>query len=408
MTARELDVYVHNRRVGRLIHPAPTEYRFTYRAKVKPSDSIALAMPVRDEPYMDTELFPIFAQQLPEPGSALYALIATRYSKLTDLTTDFDWLHLIGPHLNNRVRVAPAGQRPESVTSARSRFEDLDINQDSQELFEELFERVGLGGAGVSGMQPKLAIPKEAHSIDDRLTIAFDNDVIFKFAPEEGEYPGLLVNEYLCLESARAAGIEVHDVEINHDGGILVIRRFDRNGRGRSIGFEEASTLRFLSHRDKYSGSYEKMIKEMLDFISVNHQQKAKLQLFKMIAHIILTGNGDAHQKNFGVLYEIPSDVRVAPAYDLVSTLPYIKRDQPAVSFNGRKIWLTGKQLLEFANSTCDLSNSEAEDALEKVAHAVSAMQASIPEYIKKYGQYAEPLKALETVLGNQLNYCFE
>jgi serine/threonine-protein kinase HipA len=55
----------------------------------------------------------------------------------------------------------------------------------------------------------------------------------------------------------------------------------------------------------------------------------------------VLIGNGDAHLKNWSLIYlngRVPS---LSPAYDLVSTAPYASLDQPddfGLSFGGTKV----------------------------------------------------------------------
>jgi len=60
--------------------------------------------------------------------------------------------------------------------------------------------------------------------------------------------------------------------------------------------------------------------------------------------------NGDAHLKNFGVLYEYPGQpVCLAPVYDMVTTVAYIAQDVPALSLAGTKKWWNKKLLEKFA-----------------------------------------------------------
>jgi len=50
-----------------------------------------------------------------------------------------------------------------------------------------------------------------------------------------------------------------------------------------------------------------------------------------------LVQNGDAHLKNFGLLYENIDDIWLAPAYDVVCTTLYIQKDIPALHLLGSK-----------------------------------------------------------------------
>ena len=51
----------------------------------------------------------------------------------------------------------------------------------------------------------------------------------------------------------------------------------------------------------------------------------------------ILIGNGDAHLKNWSVIYRDNVTPQLAPAYDLVSTIHYVKNDSLALNLGGEK-----------------------------------------------------------------------
>lgn len=73
-------------------------------------------------------------------------------------------------------------------------------------------------------------------------------------------------------------------------------------------------------------------------------------------------GNGDAHLKNFGVLYSDPVkfDTRLAPAYDIVNTTAYIPEDSLALDLSGNKsIFASRLGILEFAK-TCEVADPKA------------------------------------------------
>lgn len=72
-------------------------------------------------------------------------------------------------------------------------------------------------------------------------------------------------------------------------------------------------------------------------------------------------GNGDAHLKNFGVLYNDPvnADTRLAPAYDIANTTAYIPDDTLALDMVGNKSFFASRLgILEFAR-TCEVEKPE-------------------------------------------------
>jgi serine/threonine-protein kinase HipA len=55
----------------------------------------------------------------------------------------------------------------------------------------------------------------------------------------------------------------------------------------------------------------------------------AREQYFATLALSVMVRNGDAHLKNFGILYNQPrSAVSLAPVYDVVTTTAYITNEK--------------------------------------------------------------------------------
>ena len=82
--------------------------------------------------------------------------------------------------------------------------------------------------------------------------------------------------------------------------------------------------------------------------------------------------NGDAHLKNFGVLYDdAESEVRLAPIYDLVTTTAYKPADILALTLGGSKRWPAAKALLAFARTHCNMTEARARELLGAVAQGV-------------------------------------
>jgi serine/threonine-protein kinase HipA len=59
----------------------------------------------------------------------------------------------------------------------------------------------------------------------------------------------------------------------------------------------------------------------------------------RLLANILLA-NGDAHLKNWTVYYPDGINARLAPAYDIVTTLPYVRGENSiALNLAGEKLW---------------------------------------------------------------------
>src|SRR3546814_10660379 len=93
----------------------------------------------------------------------------------------------------------------------------------AENLFEELAQRY-LFRTGVSGVQPKLLVP-EAQEPDGKVSLA-TTDLIVKSGG--ADYPGLAVNEFVCMSIAGDAGIPVPEFHLSDNRELFVMRRFDR------------------------------------------------------------------------------------------------------------------------------------------------------------------------------------
>ena len=70
----------------------------------------------------------------------------------------------------------------------------------------------------------------------------------------------------------------------------------------------------------KYQGSYVR-VADVLRRIQA--PARSLERLFEQVALTVMVRNGDAHLKNFGVLYTDESDTRLSPLFDVVSTSIY-------------------------------------------------------------------------------------
>jgi serine/threonine-protein kinase HipA len=175
----------------------------------------------------------------------------------------------------------------------------------------------------------------------------------------------------------------VPEFELSENGKLLVVSRFDLKEDGARIGFEDVAALMGKQVRDvmenrKYHGSYEG-VAEALRLVNV--PKKDLTGYFSQVAFSVMVGNGDAHLKNFGVLYERESDVRLSPMFDVVSTSIYVKRQLAGESiadttmalklFKGRKgtqkrDYPTRDELLKFGSSVCGVRRPA--EVIERIA----------------------------------------
>ncbi len=154
---------------------------------------------------------------------------------------------------------------------------------------------------------------------------------------EPNEYPQLAANEYFCLTVARKCGLDVPPYRLAEDGMALVIDRFDLRMDGTYRGFEDFCVLNARRTDEKYRGSYEtSVMKRFGQFANSTHVTEDMEKLFTLIALNCALRNGDAHLKNFGIVYDdVQGEARLAPVYDLVTTSVYLAKDSLALTLNG-------------------------------------------------------------------------
>ncbi len=169
------------------------------------------------------------------------------------------------------------------------------------------------------------------------------------------------------------------------------MRRFDVTSDGDSIGFEDMCSLQALGTSQKYSGSYERAAKTIREFVSGPCLKTAREQFFSTLALSVMLRNGDAHLKNFGVLYADPMGmVELAPVYDLVTTTAYIRNDVPALTLAGTRKWWPRKLLDRFSVAHLSLPPATAAGIIDRMAQAVTETRALIPGYIADHPEFRE------------------
>jgi len=269
-------------------------------------------------------------------------------------------------------RTGPA--RPRTLSK-----EELLKTAYTPEVFNELVAAYLSTGAGIAGMQPKIMVP-------DRPTVPIPSLIVKAASPA---YPGLAANEFLCLTAARHAGIDVPTFALSDDGQMLVLDRFDLvihdDGHVERLGFEDIAALAGLRVRDilsdrKYQGSYQR-VAELLRQLQLHSDNLHRF--FEQVAFSVMVRNGDAHLKNFGLLYRTASDVWLAPMFDVVTTSIYKYTQYPGgpeledhtlalklwAGKHQTKTYPTTEELLEFGRRICGVPRPAA--VLERIAEGM-------------------------------------
>jgi serine/threonine-protein kinase HipA len=198
----------------------------------------------------------------------------------------------------------------------------------------------------LAGVQMKFSMHGDRH----RLTApgADDSgDVILKLPSEN--FSHLVENEYTALALARLAGTDVSEsrlVEIETIEGVppqftelgryaLSVKRFDRASGNVRIHTEDFAQLAGAMTDEKYYRWNQETILRSIRRFS-DDSVGDTLEGLRRLTVDVLLGNCDGHLKNWSFVYPDGRRARLSPAYDIVSTLTYLK-DTMALKISGTR-----------------------------------------------------------------------
>ena len=178
--------------------------------------------------------------------------------------------------------------------------------------------------------------------------------------------------EYAYYLMATAAGIDMSECRLHHEGGRshFMTRRFDRDERGRKVHMQSLGAMQHFDFNDPASYSYEQAIMTIRDLglgMDVVEQQY-KRAVFNVVAR-----NQDDHVKNISFLMGRSGTWRLSPAYDVAYSYNPSgswTRDHQ-MSLAGKRNDFTHGDLMVFA-SNVGLKSNRANQAIEEILGAVA------------------------------------
>ncbi len=358
-----------------------------------PRRAVSVTMPVRLPSWnVAFGLPPIFEMNLPE--GVLRERLRLAFAKATGRFDEFDLLSIVGRSQIGRIRYTGDKEQPHEDVPFQSVDEILARRRDGG-LFRYLIEKFA-SFSGISGVQPKILVRDEQAFAEmehgPRLSQSYRGAThIVKFW-EPNEYPQLAANEHFCLAVARQCGLEAPPYRLAEDGMALVIDRFDLCADGAYRGFEDFCVLNARRTDEKYRGSYEtSILKRFQQFANSPHVNEDIEKLFTLIALNCGLRNGDAHLKNFAIVYDdVLGEARLAPVYDLVTTSVYLAKDSMALTLNGSTRWPSAKELRRLGETRLGSTPSRIKQILARIDEAMSHTTADVRAYIKQHREFAE------------------
>jgi serine/threonine-protein kinase HipA len=336
-----LNVFLNSRLVGQLRREKSGAISFRYGPSwldwefVMP---VSLSLPLREEPYSGAPVDAVFENLLPDNGD-LRRRIATRtraegidaYSLLGAIGHDcVGALQFLPPDTDPGPAGAVEGE-PMSDGEIASIIENLATAPLG--ITEDESFRISIAGA-----QEKTALLfLDGRWCKPRGATATTH--IFK--PSIGKLPNgmdlthSVENEYFCLKTIAALGIEAAKPEIATFGKkrVLIVERFDRrwtaDGRLLRLPQEDCCQALSVSPTRKYQADGGPGIVQILQLLRGSDDPLADQRAF-LTANIVfwLMGATDGHAKNFSVFLRPGGRFQLTPLYDTISAQPSVDSKQ--------------------------------------------------------------------------------
>jgi serine/threonine-protein kinase HipA len=340
--AKTLDVYLHSDLVGHLVQDDGGGMAFDYVESWlnKPGATpLSQSLPLRTKRFKRNECRGFFAGVLPD--EAKREIIARNLG--ISARNDYAMLERIGGECAGAVTFIPAGQ---ALLERNYSYRKLSA-EELAAILKELPKRPLLAGEegirlSLAGAQDKIAVRMENGEVRLPLGGAPSTHIL---KPSVERFEGVVFNEALCMKLAAEADLPAASVETINVNGIdcLLVERYDRihgQGPGAETAVERlhqedfCQALGIVPER-KYQKEGGPSLKQC--FRLLREASSAPVidlaRLLEAVIYNYLIGNNDAHGKNFSLLYRGAGtanlETRLAPLYDVVSTLyyPELSRD---------------------------------------------------------------------------------
>ena len=371
MTPDVLDVHLNDEHVGTLtdVGMGYASLDFVEEALLARgvgSRALSLSLPFTWETVSGATARPYFEGLLPE-GSARERIARARRISSAD---SFALLRELGRDCAGALTIAPPGERETLEPFVLWLTEDELV-----EAVEQLPDApLGVASSGrvrlsLAGVEDKLVVVVREDGVIGLPLDGRPSTHILKPASTQRDragalrFPGIVENEAFCMRLAAASGIESAAVTVRQLAGerALLIERFDR-------ATEEATTVRVHqedacqalgvepAHKyEEHGGPSVATVCGLLREFSATPIPDLYAFL-DLLAFNAIVGNCDAHGKNYAVLHLERDAVRLAPAYDVVSTAVY-----PEVSTRLAMAIGGAEQLAELSRDALEGAYAEAE-----------------------------------------------
>lgn len=330
-----LAVQLHGRRIGAITRVPGDRSIFTFDdSYAGDSERPTMSLGFKDSfgslitaaRAYQTRLHPFFANLLPEGPLRSYLAAQAGVKP----AREFQLLHALGADLPGALAVTPLdgelaevmppsrGEDDQSTLSGPLRFSLAGV-----QLKFSAVRNLGKGGG--------LTIPASGGG----------GEWIIKLPSTS--YEAVAENEFSMMSIARQIGIDVPEIGLvplneieglpadlgSLSGNAFVIRRFDRVESG-PVHMEDFAQVFGVYPDDKYEKASYRNIAAVL---GIETDEASVTQFIRRLVFSTLIGNADMHLKNWTLIYPDRRHPILSPAYDLLSTIPYIPDEEASLKY---------------------------------------------------------------------------
>ena len=338
------------RPVGRIAGNNSSDSCFAYSdvyLKSEDAAPISLSLPLQTEPFSSAQTRNFFEGLLPEGFTRRNLAQWMHIAEGNYLSL----LHGLGRECLGALCVSIPG---EAVNASYSRITEEEVRQLAAEGAAKSAELVLKSHLSLTGASSKVGLYYDSENSAWYLPqgTAPSTHIVKQ---SHVRLDGIVTNEQLSLLTAARCGIEIADsfiIDTGHgeDAEVLfATRRYDRRVTAGSrlvdglpcplrLHQEDFAQAMGIPAEEKYEKEPRGYLRAMFDLLRQHSADPItdQLKLWDIVVFNFLVGNTDSHIKNFSLLYS-PNQraVRLAPAYDIVSTAVYPESTREMAFFIG-------------------------------------------------------------------------
>jgi serine/threonine-protein kinase HipA len=335
---RSLNAYIDRRLVGAL-REGDDIWRFEYDtqwAEAPNSFDLAPGLPRAQRAHVDGgTIRPVqwyFDNLLPEE------LLRHTISKEAGIKGEdaFALLEYLGAESAGSLTLLPPGQTFPDTIALRI-LHDEALSQRIAGLPKQTLTANAPKHMSLAGTQHKLLVVYQDGKLYEPEGATPSTHILKPAHPDTGSYPASVVNEYVTMRIAGAAGLTVPAVHIRYaPDPIYIVDRFDRRVKGIDTTTEgipklevqrlhiiDACQLLNRARTFKHSGASLEALRSIIE--CTTNKLHSRLQLFRWLVFNVVMANDDCHLKNLS-FFMAPDGIKLAPHYDLLATGAYYTR----------------------------------------------------------------------------------